>query len=379
MNIKRISIGTKKNLIFFYPSLEIGGLTKNLFSLVNSLSQKKFNVIFVTYDEISKNKIGKKLYKFNNKIKIVSPKIKIETSNRYLKYFFCFFLLFKYLFKKDNLLISFQSNVLAIIAAKIAKSKIVIRCNTAPSKYISNFFKKFFFKMIYSKSDKILVTSKDFKLEMKKYFDLDSHIHRQSLDLNGIKLKSKKKINFKFFKNFKNLKIIYVGRLTDQKNIITLLTSFMELIKVRDARLLLIGNGTEESKIRKFIKKNELEKNVKVIDFQDNPYNYISLADVKVLSSRFEGNPNILLEVACLKKLIISSDCKVGPSEILQKGKGGILFKVGDSRSLYKILKNLNLRDKSIKNKIEISYKYVKNNFKKDISKPFIEIIKNIK
>ena len=214
---------------------------------------------------------------------------------------------------------------------------------------------------------------------MKKYFNLNSQIHRQSLDLEDKKIKSKKKINFKFFKDYKGLKIINVGRLTYQKDIITLLRSFLELIKVRKARLLLIGNGTEEENIKLFVKKNKLLKHVRILSFQDNPYKYISLADVKVLSSRFEGNPNILLEIACLKKLIISSNCKVGPSEILQKGKGGILFNVGDSVSLFKILKKLNLKDSALKEKINISYRYVKNNFEKDISKKFIEIIKDIK
>ena len=170
-----------------------------------------------------------------------------------------------------------------------------------------------------------------------------------------------------------------MGRLTHQKDILTLLRSFSKLIKVRNARLLLVGNGTEEKKIKLFIKNNKLTKYVKMISFQDNPYNYISLADVKVLSSRFEGNPNILLEVACLKKLIISSNCKVGPSEILQKGEGGILYKVGDAESLYEILRKVNLNNKAVKDKINISYKYIKKNFKKDISNPFIEILKNIK
>ena len=77
-------------------------------------------------------------------------------------------------------------------------------------------------------------------------------------------------------------------------------------------------------------------------------------------------------------KLIISSNCKVGPSEILQRGKGGILFKVGESKSLCNILKNLNLREKIIKKKINHSYNYVKKNFKKDISDPFIKIIDKI-
>ena len=379
MKSKKSLTNLKKNLIFFYPSIEIGGLTKNLFSLINSLSKKNYNILFITAHSSSNNKVSQKLYSFNKKITVVTPKIKLRANNRYLKYFLCFFILIKYLNKSENLLISFQSNVLAIFASKITNSKIIIRCNTAPSKYISNSIKKVFFKFIYSLSDQILVTSNDFRFEMKKYFNLKSVVHRQSLDINGIISKSKRKINFDFFSNYRHLKIINVGRLTEQKDIITLLKAFSKLIKVRKARLLLVGNGTEEHIIKLFIKKNKLHNFVKIINFQDNPYKYISLSDVKILSSRFEGNPNILLEVACIKKLIISSDCKVGPSEILQRGRGGILYDVGDSISLFKILKNLNLRDKAIKNKIKLSYNYVKNNFKKDISEPFIKIINTIK
>ena len=89
MNLQGASINSKKNLVFFYPSLEIGGLTKNLFSLINSLSQKKYSIIFITFNIINKNKVGSKLYTFDNKIKVITPKIKIRTNNRYLKYFFC--------------------------------------------------------------------------------------------------------------------------------------------------------------------------------------------------------------------------------------------------------------------------------------------------
>tara|TARA_B100001057_G_scaffold4691_1_gene4206 strand:+ start:1281 stop:2393 length:1113 start_codon:yes stop_codon:yes gene_type:complete len=370
-------MNSKKSLIFFYPSLEIGGLTKNLFSLINSLVKKNYPVTFITFENTKDNRVKNKLYSFNKKINILTPKIKIKTEIRLIKYFFCFFVLLKYLSNKNDLLVSFQSNVLAILAAKLTKSKIIIRCNTAPSKYISNNFKRLFFKLIYSFSNKILVTSNDFKNEMKKYFNLRSLVHRQSLDLKGIQFKSKKKIKFEFFDKYQHLKIIYVGRLTHQKDISTLLNSFLNLLKFRKARLLLVGSGTEESKIKLFIKNNNLEKSIKIINFQSNPYPFILKSDIKILSSRFEGNPNILLEVACLKKLIISSDCKVGPSEILQRGKGGILYKVGDSKSLYKILKNVNLKDKIIKKKIDITYKYVKDNFKKDISNTFIDFLKN--
>ena len=58
------------------------------------------------------------------------------------------------------------------------------------------------------------------------------------------------------------------------------------------------------------------------------------MSDAFILSSKYEGSPNVLLEAITLNKIIISSDCPTGPSEILDGGKGGILFKVGDYKNL---------------------------------------------
>lgn len=97
-----------------------------------------------------------------------------------------------------------------------------------------------------------------------------------------------------------------------------------------------------------------MNKFIKIISFKNNPYKYIFKSDVKILSSRYEGNPNILLETACLKKLIISTDCKVGPREILNSGNRGILFKVEDYQKLFEILKSINIKSNDIKKKLSI-------------------------
>jgi glycosyltransferase involved in cell wall biosynthesis len=364
-------------LNFYYPSIERGGLEKNLFSLINSLAAKKYKINFITYENNTKKKQIKEIFYFHKKIKVITSKFFFKFNNRYLKYLFCFVSLVIFCIKKKGLIVSFQGNILAIIAAKLTGCKIIIRCNTAPSKYIDSSYKKIFFKFFYSMSDEILVTSKDFKKEIKKYFNLSSIVHRQSIDSINIKNKSKIKTNFDFFKKFKGLKIINVGRLSPQKDQVTLLKAFSKLIKVKKARLLILGSGKEKQKLDNFIFKEKLNNCVKIISFDSNPFKYIALSDVKVLSSTFEGNPNILLEIACLKKLIISSNCKVGPSEILQQGKGGLLFNVGDYKQLYILLKNLKINEKSIQRKINLSHTYVKKNFKKDISPLFMKIIKN--
>ena len=88
--------------------------------------------------------------------------------------------------------------------------------------------------------------------------------------------------------------------------------------------------------MQNYISENKLESFVKILDFNKNPYPLIKQSDLFILTSKFEGLPNVLLESLVLKKFIISSDCRTGPKEILLNGKGGLLFKVGDYKALSK-------------------------------------------
>ena len=83
-----------------------------------------------------------------------------------------------------------------------------------------------------------------------------------------------------------------------------------------------------------FIKRNNLNKIVKIINFKKNPFPYLKKSDLFVLTSNFEGLPNVLLEAATLKKFIISTDCPTGPKEIVDNGKNGILVKMNDYKNL---------------------------------------------
>ena len=88
---------------------------------------------------------------------------------------------------------------------------------------------------------------------------------------------------------------------------------------------------------------NKLKKIIKIINPNKNVYNYLKSADLFILSSKYEGLPNVLLEALTLKKFIISSNCPTGPKEILLNGKGGLLFNVGNYHQLSeKILYYLN-------------------------------------
>ena len=108
----------------------------------------------------------------------------------------------------------------------------------------------------------------------------------------------------------------------------------------------------------------------------DNPYPYILKSDLFILSSKYEGLPNVLLEAAVLKKFIISTDCPTGPKEILLNGKGGYLFNVGDYKKLSKLilifLKNRN----HLKNKINYTYKSLaRYDLKRNLMKYYVLLI----
>ena len=83
---------------------------------------------------------------------------------------------------------------------------------------------------------------------------------------------------------------------------------------------------------------------------------WLNNADFFIHSSKYEGFGLVLIEAAILDKLIISSNCPVGPTEILENGKSGILFNVGDSQELAEKIEKV-LNDKNLRNRYILSIK----------------------
>ena len=133
----------------------------------------------------------------------------------------------------------------------------------------------------------------------------------------------------------------------------------MKMIKNKvNVKLLIMGYGTNKIKISNFIKKNKLQKYIRIISFKKNPFNYLRKADILVLTSRYEGLPNVLLEAQVLKKYIISTNCPTGPKEILENGKLGTLIKIGDYKTLSDVILNFK-KNKVVKKKINLAYKKI--------------------
>jgi len=362
-----------KNIIFFMPLMEIGGVEKNLFIISNYLSKKYDNIYICTSSKKYQNR-------FNKKIKFLSPKINLkENLHKRLKYFYCLYLLCIFILNnKNSFVISFQANIYCVLLCKLLKINVAIRSNTAPTGWDHGFIKKILYKLIIKKADVVITNSIEFKKILKKKLNINSICIYNPLNKKDIVKQSKQKLNFNFFKkNKKVIKIINIGRLTEQKDQITILKAANILKKKKKIfKLLILGDGTEKQNLKNYIESNNLSKNVRLIKAQKNPFYLIKNSDVFILSSKYEGLPNVLLEAAVLKKLIISTACPTGPKEILMNGKGGLMYKTGDFEDLAKQIIYFINNKKKINNKVNYAYKNLNRfDYQKNLEKYF-KIIK---
>ncbi len=128
--------------------------------------------------------------------------------------------------------------------------------------------------------------------------------------------------------------LLGVGRLAEQKDFDTLIRAFA-LVKTQCAsRLVILGEGNLRSPLEALIAELGLQDSVALLGYTENPYAYMARAAVFVLSSKFEGFGNVVVEAMAFGTPIVSTDCPSGPAEILEDGKYGRLVPVGAPAAL---------------------------------------------
>lgn len=128
--------------------------------------------------------------------------------------------------------------------------------------------------------------------------------------------------------------ILGVGRLVEQKAFDVLIAAVALVRRETRVRLMILGEGELDEKLRQQARDLGLGEDFDLPGFQENPYSFMARADVFVLSSRWEGSPNALLEAMAVGAPVVACDCPSGPREIVVSEELGKLCPVDDPEAL---------------------------------------------
>ena len=294
-----------KNILIIVPSLGGGGQERIAAQTADLLS-KDYNVKLIVFFE--NNKYETKADIININVKSHNNKFfKVIQQIRRIKKV-------KKIRKKDKPDIVFSvgntANITNVLSKKYGKTIVSIRSYGAVYKALID-------KYVYKNADKIICISNGIKIKLNSLYKFT--IDKSITVYNGIDLKKiESKLNEKIDIIWNSPSFISVGRLEEIKGFKYLLKAFVLVVKkINNASLVILGEGRLKNELELLTKELNIENNVFLLGFQENPYSFMNNCDVYVMTSIFEGFGNVLIEAMTCGLPIISTACKSGPLEIL--------------------------------------------------------------
>lgn len=327
-----------KKLFFVIPNMEIGGTERKVAMLLKYFQKKGYNLTLILFE-----KKGEQLSHVPSGIRI----IELNKTSRW-----SFLALIKRLgsiisHEKPDKVISFIyfTNIITILVKLLykVKTEFIISEVNFPRQYLLytrlSIVKKCLMRFCYKKADKIICICRalsssiidDFSISKEKVFTIYN-----PLDFENIHKLSLEKIQHPFFEMQKTgFKIIIaVGRLSIAKNFDMLLKAFAKTNKINNVLLLILGDGDLKQSLIQLQNDLGLNNSVDFLGYISNPYSWMSRSDLFVLTSKHEGFGSVIIEAMACGIPVISTDCPVGPNEIIENGVNGYLVPVGDISKL---------------------------------------------
>jgi len=233
-------------------------------------------------------------------------------------------------------------NIVTLMASIISNTQtnIIIRASNvrtvSSDKGVKPCVQNLLARELYPYASELIALSEYVRGDVARNYDIDPNLITviyNPVNIRNIQEMAKESLDGAVFGDSSDV-IITVGRLSKQKDISTILRAFAQISDSRDIELIILGKGNEEEKLNRLAQDLGIMGEVHFLGFVDNPFKYMSMADVFVLSSRWEGFGNVLVEAMACGTPVVSTDCPGGPSEILSNGKYGELVPVGDSKAL---------------------------------------------
>ncbi|WP_311749504.1 glycosyltransferase [Proteus terrae] len=331
------------NILILLPSLGGGGAEKNAILIANQLIKRNNVHVTIVHNEITsenKNRLNKNVTLTILNKKKVTHSIwqvrKIIVQNNYdvvistVAYF--------------GIILSF---LLPFINRK--KKIFIYRETNIPSIYNQNFnlLKKLIFKFSYLYTmklyDYVICQSNDMMNDLKSYSSIPE---KKIIKINN----PIPKPNHPHIENY-NIKnyVIAAGRLTPQKGFLDLIKNYAasDALK-KNIKLYIAGAGHQYEEIRTLIDNLNLSSSVVLLGFQSDLKNYLLNAKAFILSSNYEGFPNIVLEALSNGCPVLSKDCPGGINEIIIPKFNGLIYSKDNFNEMLNSILEINFDRKKI-------------------------------
>ncbi len=365
-----------QRIIFFLPVFSPGGASESIVKLSKFLNDQNYSISLIS---IGKNKYKKYLQKIGCEVHEIKK-------GRAL---FSIFALRK-LIKKDlkkkyfkTILISniHYANIISSISCynlENIKTIFTERSSLSELAIYNSFFnfiknKLIFFlaKYFYKFANIVITNSKFEKKYIKDNFNVKNVIYINPPSINRVE---------KSYKNYRKnndlKKIIYVGRLSKEKGVITILKALSKIKHKYNFKFEIFGEGIEKKTIKDFIKENQLSKKVLFKGFNKDKSKIFKNKDLFINASWFEGLPNALVQSLNYNVFPICSKSPGGNFEVIKYGQLGLVFNTYSSEDLKK--KILLYFNKKLKLPQKTRINHLKNFTQFKSNQKYLETLKNI-
>lgn len=303
-----------KKINFVINSLHGGGTEKVCRTLAESISNRGWLVNIFVFDNESdislgnaniyfmgKTKASRSLNSFKNIFEIVDDGIFLVFNHELA----LALSLYKVISKKNICIVSRINNTLSV-SVKYKKLSYRIVVNNL-------------MKLFYRRMDMYVCQSQGIKNDL-----IDNYNVKGPFKVIGNPIDFSNTASTEKSKDIK--KILYVGRLVEQKNISDIIKVFSNLSSNdQTLRLQIVGDGPEKMALKKQVAEMNITEKVSFVGHVDDPTPYFIDANVTLLTSFNEGFPNVLLESINHGTPVVSYDLPSGPSEIIVDNLNGYL------------------------------------------------------
>lgn len=334
----------KPKLLFVIYSLVGGGAERVFLGIINYLDKAKYDIRVVIIKDIIDYPDA------------LDPTVKLQSLDKKgrLDFFKVLYRLQRYIRDyRPNAVIAFDhyANLITVLAGRLNSRvpRVVISERNYPDAYLQterlSWLKRLLLKLLYAKSDCIVSVSEAIRLNLiESYhlpFDRIKTIYNP-LAIEEIQRLAEQEVYHPFFHDKENLVVISAGRLAEQKRFDRLLHAFAAVSRsYAKARLIILGKGPLEVDLTELAVALKIDSVVSFPGFQANPYAWMRRADIFVLSSDYEGFPNVVTEAMACGTAVVATDCRSGPSEIITNRIDGILVPTNNADALSEAIMEL--------------------------------------